>query len=58
MHVARDVAPDVPVLPLGAPMPARAALTGVPTYLFVAAIHWANASLYGRRGPGEAGVRG
>lgn len=29
----------------------RPALTGVPTYLFVAAVHFANAFVYGRRGP-------
>ncbi|GAA4845442.1 hypothetical protein GCM10023201_40840 [Actinomycetospora corticicola] len=40
----------LPVLP-GAPTPVRAALTGVPSYLFIAAIHFANAAIYGRRGP-------
>jgi hypothetical protein len=33
------------------PSTVRAALTGVPTYLFVAAVHFANAFVYGRRGP-------
>lgn len=43
--------PPVPVLPVGVPLPPRAALTGIPSYLFIAAIHFANAAVYGRRGP-------
>ncbi len=33
------------------PFAVRAALTSVPTYLFVAVVHFANAFVYGRRGP-------